>query len=398
MNDLHLARRRPARLRRQIEELEESQIVEVWQLGFGRKNLIPLWVGESDMVTPAFIRHAAAEALEAGRTFYSYKRGEPELRDELTRYMNRLHGTPERPAPIAVDRVTVTTAGMNGLMMTMECLLEQGDEIVAVTPVWPNIFAAARIMGAVPRPVALDLTPQGWSLDLDRLLAACGPRTKAMFINTPGNPTGWMMSADEQRAVLDFCRRNGIWLIADEVYTRFVYDRATAPSFLSIAEPEDDLIVVNSFSKPWAMTGWRLGWLTTSPAFGETLGKTVEFNTSGTTPFLQHAGVVAIRDGEPFVKEMVGRCRVGRDLVHQALSALPRVEMVRPRAAFYAFFKVDGVRDTVQFCKDLLLETDVGLAPGAAFGPGGEGCVRLCFASSAARLSEAMERLAPALR
>jgi aspartate aminotransferase len=398
VNDLNTTFRRPAKLRPQIENLVESQIVEVWQLGFGRQNLIPLWVGESDMVTPAFIRHAAAKALEEGHTFYSYKRGEPELRDELTRYMNRHHGTPERPAPVTTDRVTVTSAGMNGLMITMECLLDQGDEIVAVTPVWPNIFAAAHVMGAVAKPVALTLTEHGWSLDLERLFAACGPRTKAMFINTPGNPTGWMMSADEQREVLAFCRRNGIWLIADEVYTRFTYDRPTAPSFLTIAEPDDDLIVVNSFSKPWAMTGWRLGWLTTSPAFGETLGKMVEFNTSGTTPFLQHGGVAAIRDGEPFVQEMVERCRIGRDLVHQALAALPRVRMVRPRAAFYAFFKIDGVADTVQFCKDLLLTTDVGLAPGAAFGPGGEGCVRLCFASSAARLSEAMERLAPALR
>ncbi len=387
-----------AELRSQINELEESKIVEVWQLGLGREGVIPLWVGESDVVTPEFIRRAAAEGLAAGRTFYSYKRGEPELREALSAYINRLHGTPERPAPVAADRITVTSAGMNALMMVMECLIDAGNELVAVTPVWPNIFATAHIMGGVARPVPLSLGQQGWSLDPDRLFAACGPRTKAMFINSPGNPTGWMIAPDDQRAILEFCRRRGIWLIADEVYDRFAYDRPAAPSFLSLADPDDDLIVVNSFSKAWAMTGWRMGWLVTSPRLGDTLGKTVEFNTSGTPPFLQYAGVVAVRDGEPFVKEMVERCRIGRDLVHQALSAAPRVRIVRPQASFYAFFKVEGIGDTVRFCKDVLLKTNVGLAPGEAFGPGGEGCIRLCFANSPGRLSEAMARLLPLLQ
>lgn len=387
-----------AKLRPEIDALEESKIVEVWQLGLGRKDLIPLWVGESDVVTPPFIRKAAGDALEAGHTFYSYKRGEPELRETLATYISGLHGTPERPKPVLSDRITVTSAGMNGLMLVMECLMEAGDELVAVTPVWPNIFAAAKILGGVPKPVPLDLTERGWSLDLDRLFAACGPRTKAMFVNSPGNPSGWMMTRDQQQRILDFCRQRGIWLIADEVYDRFVYDRPVAPSFLTIADPDDDLIVVNSFSKAWAMTGWRMGWLVTSDRFGEVIGKTVEFNTSGTPPFLQHAGVVAVRDGEPFVKEMVERCRVGRDLVHQALSASPRVQMVRPEASIYAFFKVAGVTDTVQFCKDILTKAGVGLAPGEAFGPGGDGCVRLCFANSAPRLSQAMERLLPLFR
>lgn len=389
--------RQPAKLRRRINELEESKIVEVWQLGLGRKDLIPLWVGESDVVTPKFIADAAADAIKAGHTFYSYKRGEPELRETLAQYINRLHGTPERPQPVTSDRITVTSAGMNGLILVMECIIEEGDELVAVTPVWPNIFAASKIMGGVPVPVPLDLTERGWSLDLDRLFAACGPRTKAMFVNSPGNPSGWVLAPGQREKILEFCRARGIWLIADEVYDRFVYDRPVAPSFLSIAEPEDDLIVVNSFSKAWAMTGWRMGWLVTSQSFGETIGKTVEFNTSGTAPFLQHAGVVAVRDGEPFVKEMVERCRVGRDLVHQALARAPRVRMVRPEASIYAFFKVDGVVDTVQFCKDILTRTGIGLAPGDAFGPGGEGCIRLCFANSAERLSLAMDKLVPAL-
>jgi aspartate/methionine/tyrosine aminotransferase len=390
--------RRHARIRSQIEALEESKIVEVWQLGFGRQNLIPLWVGESDLVTPPFIRQAANKALEEGRTFYSHKRGEPSLREALLGYTNRLYGTPERPDPVGLDRIFVTSAGMNGIMMVMECLIDPGDEVVAVTPVWPNIFAAARIMGAATKPVALTLGPQGWRLDLDKLFAACGPRTRALFVNSPGNPTGWMMTGAEQRAVLEFCRKRGLWLIADEVYARFVYDgRKAAPSFLEIAEPKDDLVVVNSFSKPWAMTGWRLGWLTVPQKLGDALNKVVEFNTSGTAPFLQYGALAAIERGGGFVKDMVERCRIGRDLVFQGLQAAPRVTLARPEAAFYAFFKVAGVTDTVRFCKDVLLKADVGLAPGDAFGPGGEGCVRLCFANSPERLSEAMRRLTPLL-
>jgi aspartate/methionine/tyrosine aminotransferase len=378
--------------------LEESKIVEVWQLGFGHKNLIPLWVGESDLVTPPFIREAAAKALEEGRTFYSHKRGEPPLREALVSYANRLYGTKARPAPVDLDRVFVTSAGMNGIMMVMECLIDPGDEIVAVTPVWPNVFASARIMGAEARPVALSLDERGWRLDLERLFAACTPGTRAIFVNSPGNPTGWTMPEEQQRALLAFCRQRGIWLIADEVYARFVYDgRQAAPSFLSLAEPEDDLVVVNSFSKPWAMTGWRLGWLTVPHRLAHELSKVVEFNTSGTAPFLQYGALEAVERGEGFVKDMVERCRVGRELVFQALQASPRVTLARPESAFYAFFKVAGVTDTVGFCKDLLLKTDVGLAPGEAFGPGGEGCVRLCFANSPERLSEAMRRIAPAL-
>jgi aspartate/methionine/tyrosine aminotransferase len=287
---------------------------------------------------------------------------------------------------------------MNGLMLVMECLIEAGDELVAVTPVWPNIFAAAKILGGVPKPVTLDLTDRGWSLDLDRLFAACGPRTKAMFVNSPGNPSGWMMTEEQQRAILAFCRQRGIWLIADEVYDRFVYDRAVAPSFLSIAEPDDDLIVVNSFSKAWAMTGWRMGWLVHPASLGANFDRLVEFNTSGAPRFLQDGCITALAEGEGFACHVVERCRQGRDLVYQGLSDLPKVRLARPEGAFYAFFAVEGLTDSLATAKRILEEVSVGLAPGSAFGPGGEGHLRLCFAGGPERLSAALERLAPLFR
>ena len=380
-------------IRPEIAEIEESKIAQVWRLGFTVPDVIGLWVGEGDLPTPDFICDAAAAALRAGRTFYTHKRGLPELRQAIIDYTAGLYGV-----RLADDRVSVTTAGMNAIMLTMQAVVGPGDNVVAPTPVWPNALAAARIMGGKVREVPLIAAAAGWSLDLDRLFDACDERTRAIFIASPGNPTGWLMPREQQRAVLDFCRRRGIWMIADEVYHRFVYDgRKAAPSFLELAEADDPLIVVHSFSKAWAMTGWRLGWLVTPPAVTRIIDNIIEFNTSGAQPFLQYGCIAALGQGEAFVAQMVERCRVGRELVLQRLGGMRRVRIVRPEAAFYVMFRVEGMGDELAYAKRLVHEARVGLAPGSAFGAGGEGHLRLCFASSTDRLSLAMDRLAPHL-
>ena len=382
-----------APIRPVIEALEDSRIVEVWKLGFEISDVIGLWVGEGDLPTPTFICEPAAAALKRGETFYAQKRGIPELRQALIDYHHRLYGI-----TLADDRVAVTSAGMNAMMLAMETLVGAGDNAVCVTPVWPNIFATAEIMGAAVRHLPLAPTPSGWRLDLDRLFAACDERTRLIYVASPGNPTGWVMSRDEQQAVLDFARRRGIWILADEVYARLIYDgdttgRLAAPSFLELVAPDDPLVVVNSFSKAWAMTGWRIGWMIMPARLTAVVDKIIEFNTSGAQPFLQHACAVALNQGEPFVAEMVARYRTGRELVLQRLGAMPRVRIVRPEAAFYVMFGVDGMTDSLAFAKRMVHEARVGLAPGSAFGPGGEGHLRLCFAASAQRLSQAMDRL-----
>lgn len=383
----------PLPLRREVEKLEASKIVEVWQLGFGREDLIPLWVGESDVSTPAFICEAAIKALRDGRTFYTHKRGLPKLRAALADYTGEHYGV--RPDP---ERITVTSAGVNAVALVMQAIVRPGDEVVVVAPVWPNAPAAARIAGAEVVEVALEIGDDGgFRLDPAALAAACGERTRAIFLASPSNPTGWMLESAEQAAILELCRRRGIWLIADEVYHRFVYDRPVAPSFQALAEPEDPVFVIHSFSKSWAMTGWRLGWLVHPPSLAATIDSLIEFSTSGAQPFLQEGALAAVREGEPFVAEMVERARQGAELVHQRLGAVRRVRMPPLKAAFYAFFGVDGVDDSLAFAKHVLRETGVGLAPGAAFGAGGEGALRLCYASSAARLSAAMDRLEPHL-
>jgi aspartate/methionine/tyrosine aminotransferase len=330
--------------------------------------------------------------MREGRTFYAPNRGIDELRETVSRYVSDLRGR-----AVNVDRISITASGVNAIMLVMQSIVDPGDNVVLVTPLWPNCADAVTALGGEARRVPLAATERGWRLDLDRLFDACDARTRAVFVNSPGNPTGWMATADELRAVLEFCRKRRVWIIADEVYERIVYDRRAAPSLLDIAGPDDPVVAINSFSKSWCMTGWRLGWIVAPPAYGETFGKINEFNMSGATTFVQHAGITAIRDGESLVAEIVAQYRQARDLVTQRLGGMRRVRMTRPEAAFYAFFRVEGMTDSLAFAKDIVSKSGVGLAPGIAFGPEGEGWLRLCFATSARRLSEAMDRLEPML-
>lgn len=378
----------PVEIRPEIAELEESKIVEVWRMGFDHPDTIGLWVGQGDLPTPRFICDAAAKAMASGETFYTHKRGIPELRQALADYHRDLYGV-----EIADERIAVTSAGMNGMMLILQTLLAAGDNIVCVTPVWPNIFAVAQIQGGIAKHVPLVGTEHGWELDIDRLFAACDERTKAIYIASPGNPTGWVMPEEQRRATLDFARRRGIAVIADEVYNRLIYNARVAPSFLEIATPDDPLFVVNSFSKTWAMTGWRVGWIIMPRGLTNQLDRLIEFNTSGGQSFLQAGCVAALQQGESWVKWMVERCRQGRDLVVERLSAMNRVSVVPADASFYLMLRVAEMGEPVEFCKRLVREAGVGLAPGTAFGAGGEEYLRLCYAQSNERLNLAMNRL-----
>ena len=381
-------------LRDTVAPLKASKIVELWEMGYGRENLIPLYVGEGDLPTPDFICDAAHEAMRAGHTFYGPKRGIGALRRALVDYKKRHFS-----AELELERVTVTSSGMSGIVMALQAVVSQGDNLVLVSPCWPNVVASLKVLGGEPRPVQLEPQPDGgFKLDLERLFDACDARTRAIFVVSPSNPTGWIISPEEQEALLAFCRERRIWLLADEVYHRFVYDRPVAPSFLQLARPDDPLIVLNSFSKAWAMTGWRMGWLVHPVSLAETFNNLIEFNTSGAPPFLQYGCVTALEEGEPFVTENVARCGRAAEVVYQSLSELPRLRIARPKGSFYSFFGVEGLTDSLAFCKEVLSKTGVGLAPGAAFGPGGEGHIRLCFANSPDVLAEAMDRIAPLLR
>jgi aspartate/methionine/tyrosine aminotransferase len=376
-------------IREKIVSLPASRIAEVAALGFGNPEIIPLWYGEGDLPTPEFIGAAVGAALAAGETFYTYKAGLPELRETIATYLGRLYGR-----EIGAERVAVTSSGMTALQIVAQMLIDPGDNLVIVAPIWPNIAAAVTIMGGEPRLVSLDPTPDGgWRLDPGKLFAACDSQTRGIFVNSPSNPTGWMITPDEIATLVDFTRRRGLWLIADEVYGRIVYGNRPAPSFLEHTEAEDRVIVVNSFSKTWAMTGWRLGWLTLPPSLLPEIEKLIEFNTSGSPTFLQRAAITAVRDGEGFVESFATRCRAARDVAIDGLQACRRVSVARPEGAFYASFRVDGMSDSLAFAKELLHTAKVGLAPGSAFGPTGEGWLRMCFARDPAAMEGAVGRL-----
>jgi aspartate/methionine/tyrosine aminotransferase len=376
-----------------IQALPGSRIAEISALGMGDPSVIPLWYGEGDLATPDFIGAAAAAALREGHTFYTYKAGLPELRSTIAKYLTDLYHR-----PVETSRIAVTSSGMTALMQIAEALIDPGDNLVILAPVWPNIAAAVGIMGGEPRFVPLDpIAGGGWRLDLERLFAACDSHTRGIFVNSPSNPTGWMIAEDEIAAILDFARRRGLWIISDEVYGRIVYGNRSVPSFLTQAEPDDRMLVVNSFSKSWAMTGWRLGWITMPAELLPIFEKLIEFNTSGSPTFLQHAAIAAIRDGEPFIESFVARCHAARDAAVDGLQSCRRVGVARPEGAFYAFFRVDGITDSLAFAKEVLSRTKVGLAPGSAFGPMGEGHLRLCFARDPETVATAIERLRPLL-
>jgi aspartate/methionine/tyrosine aminotransferase len=383
-----------APIRRNIQELQASRIRQVTVAGRGIDDLIALWFGEGDEVTPAFIRDAAAAALHRGETFYGPNRGIPELRDALQRYMRRIYG-----AEVDLDRIVASASAMSALMITVQCLVGPGDSAVVIGPVWPNAEKAIAALGAEVRKVDLMAQPDGsWQLDLDRLFGACDATTRLIVINSPNNPTGWMASEDELRAILGHARDRGIWILADEVYTRIAYGVRHAPSFLTLARPDDPVVIVNSFSKSWSMTGWRLGWIVAPGELAAVIEKMTEFHISHATTFAQWGAVAALDHGDDYVDGLVRRYAEAGELVHARLSGLPRVRLARPRSAFYAFFQVEGVTDSFAFAVELIQRAHVGLAPGAAFGPAGEGRLRLCFAASLPKLSQALDRLVPALR
>ena len=384
-----------AQARRAVRSLVASQIREVANVGLGDAGILAFWFGEPDRVTPAYIRDAAVAALAAGETFYTQNFGIPELRKAIATYVSRWR------APVPAERIAVTASGMSALMLTVEAVVDPGDRVVCVTPLWPNLTEIPKILGADVVRVALSFGKDGWTLDVDRLLDSLTPGTRALLINSPNNPTGWTLARGAQEAILEHCRKHGIWIIADDVYERLYYAggtaQACAPSFLDLADPGERVVSTNSFSKAWLMTGWRLGWIVAPPALLPDLGKLIEYNTSCSPSFVQRAGVVAIEDGEATIGETLARYRAARDFLVAQLNGLPGIAAAAPQGAMYVFFRVAGVEDSLEFCKRLVRDVRLGLAPGSAFGPEGEGFVRWCFAAEIDRLAEGIARLRRAL-
>ncbi|WP_106796831.1 pyridoxal phosphate-dependent aminotransferase [Rhizobium sp. H4] len=366
----------------------ESGIVEVVNYARGRQGLLPLWVGEGDLPTPDFISRAAMEALASGETFYTWQRGIPELRRALSDYYFRHFGI-----RLPVEHFYVTGSGMQAIQIAVQALTSPGDEFVYLTPAWPNIAAALEIAGA--RAVGVELQFEGgkWGLDLDRLAAAITPKTRGLFINTPSNPTGWTATQKDLGEILALARKHDLWIMADEIYALYHFAGGRAPSFLDIMEEGDKIIFVNSFSKNWSMTGWRVGWIVAPPEMGQVLENLIQYSTSGVAQFMQKGAVAALDQGDDFVRANIAKAARSRDILCDALIATNRVETLKPDGALYAFLKIDGVTNSRRAAVDIVDKTGVGLAPGTAFGAGGELFLRACFLRDPGQIAVAAERL-----
>jgi aspartate/methionine/tyrosine aminotransferase len=370
-----------------------SGIVDVFNYGRGRQGLIPLWVGEGDSPTPPFIGEAAKTSLDRGETFYTHQRGIPELRESIARYMTRVYGAAPGGGDFSPERFFVTIGGMHALDIAARLTIGPCEEALIPSPAWPNFAGAVALAGGRATFVPLE-SGERWRLDVERLASAVTPATRAIFVNTPANPTGFVATHEELEAVLALARRRGLWIVADEIYGRLTYQGERAPSFHDIMAPDDKILFVQTFSKNWAMTGWRIGWLEAPPALGGTIENLVQFTTSGVPVFTQRAAVAALEEGEGFLAEQIARMREARDIVTQGLAATGRVRFAMPQAAFYLFCAVEGESDSRALAMRLIDEAGVGAAPGSAFGPCGEGYLRLCFARAPGEIAEATRRLA----
>ena len=389
-------------MRQAVLNLEESMIRQVANAGMGRSDVLKFWFGESDEVTPQFIRDASTASIQQGETFYAQNLGLSELREAIAGYATGLRV--QGATKIGADRIAVTSGGVNALMLAVQALVDSGDEVVVVTPVWPNLTGQPAIMGAVVRSVSLKPLAGQWQLDMAELLATVTNKTRLLILNAPNNPTGWTLSRAEQEIILAHCRKTGTWILADEVYERLYFEPTSngcAPSFLDVSQPDDRLVVVNSFSKSFLMTGWRLGWLVMPPAMTAQIGKLIEFNTSSAPVFIQRAGLVAIERTLDVTPRVVSHLKTCRDTLISLLQGVQGVQVAPAKGGMYAFFRLEDQSkygNSLQVAKSLVLEAGLGLAPGNAFmvnpGADAQGWLRWCFASQDVnRLGQGVERL-----
>lgn len=371
-----------------------SRIRELAEIAMKMDGVLKLYFGESNVPTPQYIKDAAVAALQDGHTFYTENAGYPSLRRAIAAKYRELHGVDLDP----LEEIVITASGVQALNVGIRCVLDPGDEAIILTPAWPNASSNVAMCSATPREIPLCLAGDRYRIDFGAIEAAIGPRTRLLVYTSPSNPLGWVATEQDQERLLDISRRHGLWLMADEVYERLYYHGRVAPSMLRKCTRDDAVLVPQSFSKSYCMTGWRLGWLVARRDLAKKAAELNEFIVSHAPAMAQKAGEIALRDGEPGIAEMVARLKANRDLALDALGAMPGVTVPSPDGAFYLFPRIEGLRDSFEFCRRLLMEKKVGLAPGVAFGAGGEGSIRICYAAERSVLEPALERLAEFLR
>ena len=376
-------------LAQNLSAVSPSRIREIADIAFGMDGVLKLHFGESNLPTPDFIKKAALRALDEGYTFYSENAGLPGLRQAVAEKYRELHGVSLDPK----TEILITASGVQALNVSIRCAIDPGDEAIVLTPNWPNATAIVNLYAGTAREVPLAWDGRRYTPDLSAMEAALTPRTRLIVYASPSNPLGWVARPEEQRTLLDFCRRRGLWLLADEVYERIYSKGTAAPSILRLCTRDDAVVVVQSFSKSYCMTGWRLGWVAARQDLVGKAAQLNEFIVSHAPSMVQRAGETALRDGEAFVQGMAADVQRRVRFCQEALRGIPGVTLAPPEGAFYLFPRIEGLGDSFDFTLTLLREARVAVAPGSAFGSGGEGAFRICCAADESVLEPAMDRL-----
>jgi len=356
------------------------------------RSYIPLHFGEPDLGTPTFIVEAGCDALRGGAVFYENNSGRPDLKAALATFYQKQYG-----AKVTPEHFVVTCGGTQAIALTMLALVAPGDDVFNVTPNWPNFAGSAKLAGGVVHDVALRFDPDRGVFELDfEVLAAtidAADRPRMVIVDSPSNPTGWVITGEQRHELVELCRRRGLILMSDEIYDRLLFTGRPFPSAVNDLNGFDDIVVINGFSKTYCMTGWRVGYLVTHPERAAKMARMQEFVTSCAPSMAQVAAITALRDGEPFIAESLTRYQSLREIVTSRVSNIPEAKVANPQGGFYLFFSLKQSADSMGFCRRLLEETGVVLAPGIAFGESGEGWLRLCFANKPGALHEALTRV-----
>ncbi len=354
----------------------------------GGRDIIHLEIGEPDFATDPMICRAGIEAIESGQTRYNPTPGIGSLREAIAEDVGRRRG-------IAVDaeNVVVGPGAKPFLFFPTMALVDPGDEVVYPDPGFPTYESMIRAAGGIPVPIPLD-EQRGFSFCLETLEASVNDRTRMIVLNSPGNPTGGIIPADDLRQIGELAQRHDCWVLSDEIYSRMVYDDSEAPSVASIDGMQDRTVIVDGFSKTYAMTGWRLGYGVMPKRLAEKVALLLVHAVGCTAPFTQLAGLQALAGPQDHVNQMFDQYRHRRDVLVAGLNSIPGVRCQKPAGAFYVFPNVQSFGVTsAQLAERLLDEAGVALLPGTAFGSGGEGYLRLCYANSLENIEKAIQRI-----
>jgi aspartate/methionine/tyrosine aminotransferase len=352
------------------------------------RDIIHLEIGEPDFSTAPHISMMGIKAIADGRTRYNPPSGVKELRESIAEDAGRRRGIAIDPA-----QVVISPGAKPNLFFPALAMIEAGDEVIYPNPGFPTYEAMILVAGGIPVPVPL-VEESDFSFDLDAFDNLLNEKTRLVVLNSPGNPTGGVMSLDDLKHIADSAQKYDCWILSDEIYKRIAFDDLDIPSISALPEMLQRTVIIDGFSKTYAMTGWRLGFGIMPPALAERINLLLTHSVGCTAHFTQYAGHEAITGPQGWVDEMVTAYQQRRDVLVSGLNSIPGVSCRKPMGAFYAFPNIKSFNLSSDKIANLILEeANVALLPGTSFGKYGEGYLRIVYANSLENIKDALERI-----